>query len=209
MLPALTSRLTGIFLAIIVFVTGCTSLQVEPSPTITATMRAKSSPTANITLNQTGFAELDKIISVVLGGNTTELQQLLGFTTTNCTFAEGLGGPPNCLKTEKEGEAVEVLPFLGSEGSFLRKEDIGSWQGLKVSELYAVYQVSESVYSDKNFPLGEYAIVFIGNKEQKISITLQVKQGKIIRIDYGFVYPPEINPDSVTRYLVPPTNANP
>ena len=229
----MTIRFTWLLLASIVFLTGCASLQAEPSPTVavtlqveasptvtatlkaepsptlTATFQVEASPTVGVTLNQTGLEELDKIITVVLGGNITELQQLLGFMTTNCTFAEGLGGPPKCLKTEKEGESVEVLPFLGSEGSFLRKEDVGSWQGLKVSELYAVYQVSESVYSDKNFPLGEYAIVFIGNKEQKISITLQVKQGKIIRIDYGFVYPPEINPDSVTRYLVPPTNANP
>jgi hypothetical protein len=182
------------------------TLQAEPSSTVTAALQAETSPTTGDTLNQTGFAELDKIIAVALGGNVTELQQLLGFTSTNCTFAEGLGAPPKCLKTEKEGDPVEVLPFLGPEGNFLRKEDIGSWQGLEVSELYAVYQVSESAYSDKNFPTGEYAIVFIGNQEKKISITLQVKHGKIIRIDYGFVYPPEIRPDNVVRYLIPPIN---
>ena len=196
MLLTVTSRLSVILIAIIVLVTACTSLQAEPSPTVGAS------------LNQTGFAELDKIITMALGGNVTELQQLLGFTSTNCTFAEGLGGPPKCLKTEKEGNPVEVLPFLGPEGHFLRKEDIESWQGLEVSELYAVYQVSEFAYSEKNYPTGQYAMVFIGNKEEVTSLTLQVKHGKIIRIDYGFVYPPEIRPDNVVRYLVPPTNTN-
>jgi hypothetical protein len=194
MLPTVMSRLTMFLFAISVLVTACTGLQSEPSPTFSAT------------LNQTGFAELDKIITVALGGDVTELQQFLGFTSTNCTFAEGLGGPPKCMKTEKEGDPVEVLPFLGSEGSFLRKEDIGNWQGLDVSELYAVYQVSESAYSDKNYPTGDYAIVFIGNQDKKTSIILQVKQGKIIRIDYGPVYPPQIRSDNVVRFLVSPIN---
>ena len=137
------------------------------------------------------------------------MQQLLGFTSTQCSFVEGLGAPPKCLKTEKEGDLVEVLPMLGPEGSYLRKEDIGSWQGLDVSSLYAVYQVSEYAYSEKNFPAGEYAIVFIGDQEHKTSITLQVKHGKIIRIDYGFVYPPEIRSDNIVRYLITPITVNP
>ncbi len=206
MFTTVTSRLAVFLFVISVLVTACTGLQSEPSPTVGVTLQSESSPTISATLNQTGFAEIDKIITVVLGGDITELQQLLDFTSTKCTFAEGLGGPPKCLKTEKEGDSVEVLPFLGSEGSFLRKEDIGRWQGLDVSELFAVYQVSESAYSDKNYPTGDYAIVFIGNQEKKTSLTLQIKQGKIIRIDYGFVYPPQIRSDNVVRYLVPPIN---
>lgn len=197
MSPTITSRLSVILMAIIVLVTACSNLQAETSSTV--------GPTSS----QTGMEELDKIISVALSGDVTELRNLLEFTSTNCTFTEGLGGPPKCLETEKEGEPVEVLPFLGPEGHFLRKEAIESWQGLEVSDLYAVYQVSESAYSDQNYPAGGYAIVFIGNKEEKTSLTLQVKQGKIIRIDYAFVYPPEIRPDHVVRYLVPPTNTDP
>ena len=41
----------------------------------------------------------------------------------------------------------------------LLKTDIEGWEGLKLSKLYSVYQNSETVYSDQNYPAGEYAIV--------------------------------------------------
>ena len=137
----------------------------------------------------TGVDEFDTIISTVLNGSTADLIPFLGFTQTSCTLAEGLGGPPKCMDGEKEGAPVEVLPFLGpGEGSFIRKQDIGSWSGLDVSELYAAYQVSDKVYSEKDYPTGDFALVFIDSFNQG-GITLQVRNGRIIRIDYYFGYP--------------------
>jgi hypothetical protein len=87
---------------------------------------------------------------------------------------------------------VEVLPFLGAEGHFIRRADINRLDGLDAAALFAVYEVSESAYSDENYPAGEYALVFLGKPEVPTPVTLQVRQGRIVRIDYGFAHPPEI-----------------
>ena len=158
---------------------------------------------------QTGRAELDLIVTAALGGDSHDLQQFLGYTRTGCTFAEGLGGPPRCLAGEQEGAPVEVLPFLGPEGHFIRRADIDCWDGLDASALFALYTVSESAYSDENYPAGEYALGFLGRPEVPKPVTLQVRQGCIVRIDYGFADPPEIRPEDVIRYLVPPGTAGP
>lgn len=186
------SRLSVVLMTIMLPLSACTSSPAEPSP-------ASS-------MNQTGIAELDEIILVVMEGDTTGLRLLIRYTQTTCTFAEGLGGPPKCLEDEQEGTPVEVLPFLGPEGHFIRKADIDNWTGVEVSELYAVYQVSEAVYSDENYPKGEYALVFITDPEKQSSITLQVRQGRIVRIDNGYGYPPEIPAENVVMYLISPGN---
>lgn len=153
---------------------------------------------------RTGVAELDNIIEITLGGDVAELRSLIEFTQAYCTNAEGLGGPPKCLSDEAEGALVEVLPFLGAEGSFIRRSDIEDWNVVQVDSLYAVYEVSDTAYSDENYPRGEYALVFIQDNEHGASITLQVTQGRIVRIDYGYTDPPEINQNLVVRYLVEP-----
>jgi hypothetical protein len=162
----------------------------------------------SITISSTGIGELDKIIDVALRGSTDELKSLIRLTQAKCTFAVGLGGPPKCMGSEQEGDVVEVLPILGSEGYFLRQAELEGWGGLDISTLFAVYEVSESVYSDENYPAGEYAIVFI-NKEKSTSLTLQVDQGNIVRIDHGSEYPPSIPGGNVVRYLIEPGAVNP
>lgn len=189
--------LTVVFMVILALLSACASLQTQPTAD------------ANTSQSQTGLPELDVIIAAALEGDAAKLRSLLEFTQTTCTFAEGLGGPPKCLRNEQEGAPVEVLPFLGPEGHFIRKEDIDTWAGLDVSALFAVYQVSETAFSDENYPAGEYALVFIDRPEMQTSTTLQVRQGRIVRIDSGFVYPPEIREDDVVRYLVPPNLISP
>lgn len=152
----------------------------------------------------TGSPELDNVIEVVLGGDVDEIRALVYFTQAKCTNADGLGGPPKCLANEAEGTPVEVLPFLGPEGGFIRKADIDSWNGLHASELFAVYEVSDAVYSDESYPKGEFALVFIEDSEMQSSFTLQVTDGKIVRIDHSFEFPPQIREDYVKRFLVEP-----
>jgi hypothetical protein len=94
-----------------------------------------------------------------------------------------LGGPPSCREGEAEGTLVEVLPSLGSEGSFLRKDEIDNWPGLDISALYAVYRVSENAYSEEYFPKGDYGIFLIGG-ENTPGVILQVEPDGIVRIDY-------------------------
>ncbi len=125
------------------------------------------------------------------------------FNQVKCTLAEGLGGPPKCLEGEQDGTVVEAFPILDSEAHFLRKADLESWNGLDVSALFAVYEVSDSAYSDENYPAGQYALVFIA-ADQVTSWTLQVDQGNIIRMDHGFELPPSIPDGNVLRFLIEP-----
>ena len=155
----------------------------------------------SIKVNSTGVLELDKIIDVALRGDTDELKSLMKFNQVKCTLAEGLGGPPKCLEGEQDGTIVEAFPILDSEGHFLRKADLESWNGLDVSALYAVYEVSASAYSDENYPAGQYAIVFIA-ADQVTNWTLQVDQGTIVRMDHGFEFPPSIPDGNVLRFLI-------
>jgi len=134
---------------------------------------------------RTGLDEVDRILVAVETGDIAGLRTLIGFTKVRCARVEGLGGPPKCLESEADGTVVEVLPFLGSEGSFIRRADIMDWPGITVSGLYAIYQVSETAYSEEYCPAGKFAIMFVA-PEDIPGIVLQVRDGKIVRIDYVF-----------------------
>jgi hypothetical protein len=147
---------------------------------------------------------LDAIIAAVLAGDTAAQKNLIGYTEAGCSSAEGLGGPPPCLPGEPEGTPVDVLPILGAEGGYIRRADIGAWQGLRSTELYAAYEVSDAAYTEPNFPAGEYALVFGGTSGTASDFTLQVRDGRIVRIDHYVGADPRIPPQDVVRYLVSP-----
>jgi hypothetical protein len=186
-----------ILLSMVLFSSGCIS---NPSET---------TEEAETTRNITGIPDLDHIVSIILNGNADELQSLIEFSEMGCTYAEGLGGPPKCEASEAEGTPVEVLPFLGPEGHFIRKADIDTWEGLNVTGLFAAYEVSDKAYSDANYPAGDFALVFLDASSSETTITLQVKNGRIVRIDYRFGNPPTINQDDVANFLVMPPNLVP
>jgi hypothetical protein len=132
---------------------------------------------------RTGIEEVDRILDA--SGDVQMLRSLIQFTPAKCTRREGLGGPPKCRENETEGTPVDVLPFLGPEGSFLRRDEIEKWPGFEVSGLYAIYEVSAKAYSEEYYPAGQYAILFIG-KENQPAISLRVSKGGIVRVDYVF-----------------------
>jgi hypothetical protein len=179
---------------------------IHPSPTsqivMTATDEVKTVSVHDPDI-RTGLDEIDQVIDTVLGGDISELRQRIRFTTTGCTHADGLGGPPKCKDGESEGTLVEVLPFLGPEGHFLRKSEINEWQGVDVSGLYAVYRVAEEAYADKDYPAGEYGIVF-ATPQWHTMVTLQAENGSILRIDYKFGNPPAINFDRDAEEIILP-----
>lgn len=162
------------------------------------------SPVSNQS-NTTRITELDHVIETVLYGNKNDLLSIIGYTKTTCVNIEGLGGPPKCAPGEIEGASVEVLPFLGSEGSFIRKEYMPNWEGLKISQLFAVYENSDRVYSDPNYPAGDYAIAFMG-KDGQAGVTLQIKDGHIIRIDHALNATPNIRTEDVKEFIISPLN---
>jgi len=148
----------------------------------------------------TGIPDVDQIIEAAVQEDEVKLIPYLKFRELNCTIADGLGGPPKCKPGEAEGMPVSVLPVLGPEGHFIREEEIENWTGLNASELFAVYIVSDAAYSDQYYPAGEFAIVFIGSDEFT-NVTIQVKDGEIIRLDYGVGSPPEIPTVNVEEFI--------
>jgi len=142
-------------------------------------------------ITRTGNEEIDPIIDAVARGDVQKLRSFIQFTTAECTKLEGLGGPPKCQEGEAEGTPIEVLPFLGPEGSFVRKAEIENWLEIRASGLYAIYQVSSEAYSDVNYPSGEFAIIFI-EKQTASAVSVQVSDGKIVRVDYILDTSPEV-----------------
>ena len=137
-----------------------------------------------------GIEEIDNVINAVASNDLGRLRSLVNFTTAKCTLLEGLGGPPKCRNGEAEGTPVEVLPFLGSEGSFIRKDEIKIWQGIEVSGLYAIYRVSGDVQSEEYYPAGEVAIIFVA-PENRPAVSLRLGEGGIVRVDHIFDTSPE------------------
>jgi hypothetical protein len=149
----------------------------------TATREPALTETYHALTTRTGIEEIDRILDA--SGDVQRLRSLIQFTSTLCTTREGLGGPPKCLQGEEEGRPVDVFPFLGPEGSFLRKDEIQNWQGFEASGLYAIYEVFSSSFSDENYPDGQYAILFVG-KDKQPAISLRISNGRIVRVDYIF-----------------------
>jgi hypothetical protein len=190
-------------------------------PAATPTRRPAATPTDEVSGvldhdadTRTGLDEVDQVIDIVLAGDMNEFRQRIRFTTSGCTHVMALGGPPSCREGESEGTLVEVLPFLGSEGSHLRRDEINEWQGIDVAGLYAVYRVSDEAYSSQDYPAGEYGIVFRTKYPQDI-VTLQVENGSILRIDSTFIMqidsdigiPPELNFErDAEEIILPPPN---
>lgn len=177
------------------------------APTPTQTQKPLPSPTEQITATptdevlgelvhdadtRTGLEDVDEIIDMVLAGDINELRQKIKFTNSGCTHEMALGGPPKCREGESEGARIEVLPFLGPEGHFLRKDELDAWQGIDVDGLFAVYRVSAEAFSDKDYPAGEFGIVFRKNAPPYF-VTLQVENGSILRVDPLFGTSVEIN----------------
>ncbi len=200
-------RVLGVLL-VLTFTAGCVPFSVTAMPTADTQpmMTPTLKPTAAATVTQlpipsqtpsppapmvhdpetrTGIGDVDRIIDVVLGGSADRIREVLVFTATGCTHADGLGGPPKCREGESEGALVEVLPFLGPEGHFLRRDELDEWPGIEVAGLYAVYRVSKDAYSNENYPAGQFAIVFIDARGLP-GVALQVDRGGIVRIDHLF-----------------------
>ena len=132
---------------------------------------------------RTGIAEIDTVLEAVESNDPQKLRDAIHYSTLACKTVNALGGPPPCHEGEAEGTLVEALPILGSEGGHLRKEDIKDSFVLDVTDLYAVYRVSEKVFSDANYPKGDYGVILVG-ADNSSNVFLQIKAGGIVRFDF-------------------------
>lgn len=140
---------------------------------------------------QTGNEAIDQVLEAVSRGDPQSLRSLVEFTNAVCTQQEGLGGPPKCREGEAEGTPVEVLSFLGGEGSFIRKDDIGNWTGITASGIYAIYEVNAAVISSEQYyPIGKYVVLFVSGENQP-AVALRIGERGIVRVDTIFDSSPE------------------
>lgn len=139
---------------------------------------------------RTGIEEIDRVLAAVASDDQQALLSVVQFTKAECTHAQGLGGPPKCREGEEEGTSMDVFPFLGGEGSYLRKDEIGNWHEIDASALYAVYEVSPDVHGEEYFPVGEYVIILVDSTNGE-PVALRVAEGGIVRVDFLYVPIPE------------------
>ncbi len=162
--------------------TGTPTAEVAPVPSEAESGVSKNEAGLYPLSVRTGIADVDAVLAAVESGNPQQVRDLIRFTTVACTKAEGLGGPPKCKDGEAEGTLVDVLPFLGPEGHFLEKANISLFPGVSTDGVYAIYEVSDSAYSEEAYPAGEYAIMFQHESDQSL-VAIQIRDG-IVRIDY-------------------------
>ena len=166
---------------------------VPPSPPVpTAALTPTSAPGApwHPADTRTGIEDIDRIIAVILGGDRVAKEALIGFTTTPCTTAQGMGGPPKCLSWERDGAPVEVFPVLGQEGEFVRRDGIARRLDFAVRGLYAVYRVPADAYREQYWPAGDYGIVFIDQREG-LTVVAHAAGAAIVRLDF-LRWPPAV-----------------
>jgi len=158
---------------------------------------------------RTGIPEVDSTLSAIESRDLQNLRALINYTVAPCTTADGLGGPPKCREGEINGTQVEALPFIGGEGSFIRKDEIGNWPGINANAVYAIYRVSENSQIEQYYPSGEYAIL-LSTPENQPAISIRIGNDGIVRIDYIFDPSPEslimiMEQDSAEVILAPKT----
>jgi hypothetical protein len=163
---------TGILLMAVLLLVACTS----PAATETAGYPLDT---------KTGVSDVDQVLAAVATGNPDDLRAVIQYTNAPCTRKEGLGGPPKCRAGEAEGTVLEVLPYLGSEGSFIRKSEIADWPGIDATGLYAVFAVGENARREQYYLPGKYIALFL-QKDNKNGVALHITDGKVVRVDTMF-----------------------
>jgi hypothetical protein len=150
-------------------------------------------PAAQSNSNEAIQNELQPILSAMLGDTLNDQIAVIQYTRTACATVEGLGGPPSCPDGVVEGTEVEVFPVLGSEGSFVKPEDMETFlDNSRVKSLYAIYRVTPNPNNEPYFPEGEYAMLFERDLNDILSpVILRVQDGKIVRMDFRMSISPE------------------
>jgi hypothetical protein len=172
----------ALMIPLLLAVAACTPV-APASEEVVPTERAASAEPYHPLTSQTGIQTIDQVLQAVASGDPEALRALIEFTNAVCTHRDGLGGPPKCREGEAEGMPVEVLAFLGSEGGHLRKDEMENWSGIKVTGVYAIYEVNASVISSEEYyPLGKYVILFV-DEEDKAATALRIGERGIVRID--------------------------
>ncbi|HAV78596.1 MAG TPA: hypothetical protein DCX53_14705 [Anaerolineae bacterium] len=168
-------------------------------------------PATEISSSQVVKDELQPIMEAVYSDTLEGTLALMQFVEISCANVEGLGGPPPCPEGVAEGTLLEVFPTLSSHGALVSREEFTNMLlNLQVKNLYAVYLEEPNPNAEPNYQPGEYAMLFERElNDMPIPVVLQVKDGRIVRIDYHIGISPEemLKGISVEKVLVSPQEA--
>ncbi|MHA2428637.1 MAG: hypothetical protein ACXADB_11495 [Candidatus Hermodarchaeia archaeon] len=180
---------------------------IPPGITITPT----HTPFASIDIEyppnaRTGIAEIDRVIDAILSQDVGARLELVRYSRSACTTADGLGGPPKCKQSEADGTMVDAFPVSSGEGIQVRPEEIQNGFDFTVRGLFAVYEVPDDAHHADYWPAGEYGVVFT-SEDGGFShiVTVLVEDGQIVRLVFGFGWPPfEMVWGKSDTFILPP-----
>jgi hypothetical protein len=166
-----------LFISLVFAMTACATLP--------GTFEVQLQPEAQAVSQITVLDELKPVLDAVLFGSIEERRELVSYTTTGCTHADGLGGPPKCDPGQAEGSLVQVLPILSGEGTFSTPQDIDQALDFVVMDFYAVYRVPEDAFKADYWPAGEYGLIFTREMNAvPFPVTVFVEDGRIVRLQH-------------------------
>jgi len=148
-----------------------------------------------------GVAKVDAILDVLLSGKSDAFPPFIVYTNAPCTTKSGLGGPPPCQGDEKDGTPVDVLPSMGTEGTFIRKSGDNLIDLPGYVQILGAFSVKADFKSEQYFPAGKYGLVLLVRKTQMV--TLRVSDDGIIRVDYPLQMPNSTNQPDLASMLQP------
>jgi len=168
-------------------------------------------PATEIRSSQAVKDEVKPIMKALFSGMIDDTLALMQFINVPCANVDGLGGPPPCPEGVAEGTALEVFPTLSSHGALISREEATNMLvNLHVKSLYAVYSVEPNPNAEPYYQPGECAMLFERFiNDMPIPVTFQVKDGRIVRIDYHIGITPEeiLKGIPVEKVLVSPQEA--
>jgi hypothetical protein len=155
---------------------------------------------------RTGIEGIDRVIDAIMSQDIDHKLELVRYTESACTTSDGLGGPPKCESGEADGTKVEAFPVSSGEGHHVRLDDIQKTFDFTVRGLFAVYVVPEDAYQADFWPAGHYGIVFTSEEGgYPHTVTVLVEDGQIVRLDFGFGWPPfETIWSKSDEFILPP-----
>ena len=193
------------------------SITITPTPTPYPPGNQKPdsnetpTPTASLDIEyppdmRTGIGRIDVVIDAILSEDINAKLDLVRFSTTACTFGDGLGGPQSCIGEEKDGTMVDVFPVSSGEGFFYRHDRIREIFNFSVHGLFAVYRVPEDVFQADYWPSGEYGLVFTSEDGGKPHIIIVLTEnGQIVRLGFYYNWPPfEIVNEMSDEFILDP-----
>lgn len=167
-------------------------LTITACAVLPGTLEVSLQPEAQVLTQTLVLEELKPVLDSILFGSIDQRRELVSYTTTPCTTADGLGGPPKCESGQAEGTLVQVLPILSGEGTFSTPESIDQALDFVVMDLSAIYQVPQDAFQADHWPAAEYGLIF--SREMNVvpmPLTVFVEDGRIVRLHHHFGTQPE------------------